>query len=161
MASVVFLCASWSAAGAAEIERAEAYHVAATKTFFALSVGDIKTMKDWYARMLDMAVLAEGERPAPNGSYAMLKGDGILIEMQMRQDAVDSHTYSDGLKETWKLHGAFKVGVFVTDIEAAESAMKERGVGFVHGIVTTSQPLSLRTFSIVDPEGNMVQFFGE
>lgn len=153
-----------SIAGAGESTRPERAALASPEmsgAFFALSVRDLDEMAGWYETMLGMEVIVRAERPAPDGPVAVLRRGDLLIEMQMRSDADDPHTYTNGAKDAYKTHGVFKVGVFTSDIDAASAYLKAHGAVFNHDIVSTSEPLLLRTFAVHDPEGNTVQFFGE
>ena len=132
-----------------------------TGAFFAISVRDLDSMTQWYATMLDMAVVVKADRPPPNGPVALLRNDALLLELQMRSDADDPHSYADGAKEAHKKYGIFKGGVFTPDLNALRNSLKERGAEFNHDIVSTNEPLGLRTFAVRDPEGNTIQFFGD
>lgn len=159
-ASFLFGCAS--AADPAHAQTKEAsYDVDVTGTFIALSVRELEPMAAWYERMFDMDLVVRAERPAPDGPVAVLQGENFLVEMQMRSDSSDPHSYSAGSKEAHKSHGVFKFGIYTSDIEAAAALFEARGAQFNHGIVSTSEPLLLRTFAIHDPEGNTIQFFGK
>ena len=56
------------------------------------------------------------------------------------------------------VHGVFKVGIFVTDLESTVQRLRESGVTFRGGIINDTN-LNVRTILAIDPEGNTVQLF--
>ncbi|MEO9917607.1 MAG: VOC family protein [Parasphingorhabdus sp.] len=132
-----------------------------TRAFFALTVKDIDSMSAWYQQMLKVEQIVKADRPAPDGPVVILGNNQLLIEMQMRSDAVDRHLYMDGKKEAHRAFGVFKIGFFANDLDELARFLETKGANFNHPIVSTGAPLHLRTFAMRDPEGNTVQVFGE
>jgi hypothetical protein len=58
-----------------------------------------------------------------------------------------------------EIHGIFKLGLNVTDLEGVYRALQARGVAIVHELMP-AKDVPLRTFSVKDVEGDLVQFFG-
>lgn len=132
-----------------------------TKAFYALSVKDIGVMETWYTDMFDMSVRVTAKRPPPDGPVVILENDEFIIEMMERTDSSDPLGYSEGYKEAYRIIGIYKIGFTTVDIETLADSLKSKGADFNHDIVSTGEPLSLRTFAIRDAEGNTVQIFGK
>lgn len=127
--------------------------ITANGGYFALSVKDLDAMAAWYQKTFDMQIIIT----SPDTKVMLLQGKGFLIELRKSADASGTNTAPN--KETPKLFGASKVGLIVEDLDGLSAMLKERGVAFNHDIFGT--PAAIRTFSIHDPEGNTIQFFGK
>ena len=57
------------------------------------------------------------------------------------------------------MHGFFKAGLHVRDVEALRDTLRARGVDFVYQLAR-AKDFPLRSFTVRDPEGNLLQFFG-
>ena len=62
-------------------------------------------------------------------------------------------------RESHEIHGTFKLGFRVANLDATFAQVQSAELEIFFEIVQTSGPL--RTFGLLDPEGNIVQFFGE
>ncbi len=127
----------------------------------ALSVADIEITADWYERHFDMQTIVSAERPPPDGEVRLLRAGNLIVELQQRQDAIDRHAAEAGFRAAHRTTGIFKSGLIVADIDAVFAALQSSGADIVHPIVRTPDALGLRTFAVRDPEGNMIQIFGD
>jgi catechol-2,3-dioxygenase len=121
--------------------------------YFALTVKDLDAMAAWYQKTFDMRIIIT----TPDGKVMLLQGNGYLIELRTSVDTNGAVTTPNS--ETPKLFGASKVGLIVNDLDGFSAVLKDRKVQFTHDIYGT--PAAIRTFSIQDPEGNTIQFFGK
>ena len=61
------------------------------------------------------------------------------------------------VEKRYHLHGAFKVGFRVEDLDAFHARLAERGADFYGGILEDS--IGERFFLVNDPDGNRIQLF--
>jgi hypothetical protein len=55
--------------------------------------------------------------------------------------------------------GIFKTGFWVADLDGLASELERKQVRFSHGIVVPPGA-DYRSFAVLDPDANVVQFFG-
>jgi len=125
-------------------------------TFFAVSAKDAAVSATWYRDRLGFETLREGASPDGRTRFALLRRGDDLIELVQREGASAPPAVPDRSYEL----GFFKTGFWVDDLAALETRLKVSGTAFSHGIVTPPGA-SYQTFAVTDPDGNVVQFFGE
>ena len=126
-----------------------------TGSFFALSVPDLATAKRWYMDKLGLSVKLE--IPKSNGAaVVVLEGGGLTVELEQRDDAKPLSVAAPGIAAPDRIHGLFKVGFMVDDLDATLSALRARGVEVAYGPFRASatQPANV---IIKDGTGNLVQ----
>lgn len=128
-------------------------------SFFALSVGDIDTATKWYAGKLGFQVAKSGRTWQGKARFALLEADGAVVELIQHQDAHPLSQAAPGITESFLVHGIFKMGMAVSDVDATYRRVKERGVPIASEMMP-ARDIPFRTFSIRDNEGNLIQFFG-
>jgi catechol-2,3-dioxygenase len=128
-------------------------------TFFALSVGDVAAMSRWYQDTLGLRVRVSGEAPNKIAKFAILEGSSALVELIQHSKASDRAVVAPSATEAHMIHGVFKVGMIVGDLDALYARIKQRGIAVAYELMP-AKDLPLRSFTIRDPEGNLVQFFG-
>lgn len=128
-------------------------------TFFALSVGDVAAMSRWYQDTLELRVRVSGEAPDKIAKFAILEGSGALVELIQHSKASDRAVVAPSATEAHMIHGVFKVGMIVGDLDALYARIQQRRIAVIHELMP-AKDLALRSFAIRDPEGNLIQFFG-
>lgn len=128
--------------------------------FFALSVNDVETVSRWYQEKLGFRVLSQGEAPNKIAKGVILEGDGTIIELIQHREAKPFSAVAPEAKGAYQVHGIFKIGMVVEDIDVVYREIKKRGVPIAYDLVRTKD-VPMRSFSIRDVEGNMIQFFGK
>lgn len=124
--------------------------------FFALSVADIDVMASWYETMLG---LERGEMNGPaDGTIRQttLANGRLFVELVQHHEAKDRSSY--GIERSYLVHGIFKVGFFVQDIDRAVAELETKGASFRGGIIDLPEQ-GIRMILVEDPEGNIVQLF--
>lgn len=137
-------------------EPEQARPLAVSGSFHAISVRDLDAMVSWYVAELGFTVDSSGENESRKG--ALLSRPGVLLELAQFRGA-RSRAEADLDVESHEIHGIFKLGFRVEDLEAAFAQVERRGLDLFFPIVRASD--ASRTFGIRDPEGNIIQFFGE
>lgn len=130
--------------------------LAATGSFFAVSVADLRASTAWYTDKLGFhsAMLIP---PANGVSVVLLDGDGLTVELIHQDDGVSLDKIDPTIKDRTLLHGIVKAGVIVDDLDATVAWLRARNVPIAFGPfpATLEQPANL---IIADNEGNLIQF---
>jgi catechol 2,3-dioxygenase-like lactoylglutathione lyase family enzyme len=125
--------------------------------FFALSVADAAASASWYGEAFGLKVLADF-KPDDNAHVIILQSDTLLLEIVQLSAA---RSPGDAVvKDRHRTHGIFKVGFHVANLESAVSRLREMEAKFETDIVD-DRTHNLRFVLLRDPNGNMVQLFGE
>ena len=130
-----------------------------TASFAALSVSDVDRVAAWYTQLLGFSVEID-RRSASGGPKAMLLSrDGARLELLEFPTAKSRQGW--GLDaEAHELHGILKIGFVVADLDALYATAQSRQLTLFFPLVTP-EGSSLRTFGLLDPDGNIVQIFGK
>jgi catechol 2,3-dioxygenase-like lactoylglutathione lyase family enzyme len=133
---------------------AVAYTVFSVKgAFFALSVADMEASVKWYSEKLDLKVVMR--EPKKNKSaVTVLAGGGLMVELLQDDDAIPSG------KEAHLLHGIFKVGVIVDDLDKTLSVLNASKVPIAFGPYPPTEHAAANII-VADNAGNLIQFFGK
>lgn len=127
--------------------------------FIALSVASVDKQVAWYRDTLGFEIVEQRDVPERNIRFALLKREGALIEMLQLPDARPRLEVDPAATSASRIHGFFKAGLVVPDVDALYRQLHEKGVEFT---IPLGEPGSagLRMFQLRDPEGNLLQFLG-
>jgi hypothetical protein len=128
--------------------------------FIALSVADVDSLSKWYQEKLGFTVLKSGEAPNKIAKFALLQNEAGVIELIQHREAKTLAEAAPSIKAAFQLHGIFKVGMVVENLDQLYASMKERQVQIAYDIMA-AKDVPMRSFTIRDGEGNMLQFFGK
>lgn len=121
-------------------------------TFFALSVADLDATAKWYSEKLGLAITMQQPKQA-KASVIVLEGGGLTVELVQHDDAVAAP------KDVPLVHGIFKAGLIVDDLDKTLAALKTRGVPIFLGPYPARG--SVKSNAIIkDNSGNLIQLFG-
>lgn len=123
--------------------------------FFALVVADAARTADWYRGLLGFRTLTERNQPERNLVAFLLEREGAMIEIVQRAQGAPPDDAT-----LFSRPGIAKIGFVTSDLDALHDHLQAAGVRFNHHIVRP-EGNPMRTFAVRDPEGNIVQFFGE
>jgi hypothetical protein len=132
---------------------------ATTGGYVAISAGDAKGLGRWYVDIVDFKVLREERLAERNIDVVILMRGNALIEIVQQPDTAKPQIGARGWRESWRTQGYFKAGIFVDNLDAVEVMLKTRNAKFAFGPMKAKDD-PFRSFAIVDPEGNLLQFFG-
>lgn len=127
-----------------------------TGAFYAISVQNLDDSIAWYTTHLGFELCSQAENDQRRG--ALLERPGALLELAEFDGAVSRTALKPGL-ESHLIHGIFKLGFVANDLDKTYAVLSEAGVEVFFPIVTASD--GRRTFGVLDPDGNIVQFFGD
>ncbi len=125
--------------------------------FLAVSVRDLDAASKWYTEAL--ALTASRDMPSAPGAGSrtrVLSSDEFVVELSEHADAKSIREYTSVPTPTFLVHGFFKAGVFVTDLDRAVATLKARGVVGV-GETQSDPSLGLRWVLLRDNGGNFIQ----
>jgi catechol 2,3-dioxygenase-like lactoylglutathione lyase family enzyme len=128
--------------------------------FVAMSVANIEASAQWYAEKLGLTVVKQATSADKSRAVAILQGHGLNVELIWLADAVPLAQIAPELKGSHQVHGIFKAGIFVDDLDAAWSELKSRHVSIAFEPFFDAS-MRCRMFAIRDGDGNILQFFGE
>ena len=151
------LCIAISAQGQSQTSDTATFK--AGGAFFALSVKDLAASARWYTDKLGMKVtmnLPKQDKTA----VAILEGGGLIVELIQNDDALPLTTLVPSLTDNILVHGIFKAGVIVDDLDKLVATFKERGVEIAFGPYP-SRADQRSNVIIKDNSGNLIQFFGK
>ena len=120
--------------------------------FFALSVADIEASAKWYAEKLGLAV--EMHTKSGKTSVVVLSGNGLTVELIRHDDAMDLG------KDALLVHGLFKAGLVIENLDKTLAELKARNVPIAYGPFPARAD-AMANFIIKDNAGNLIQFFGK
>jgi Glyoxalase/Bleomycin resistance protein/Dioxygenase superfamily len=129
---------------------------AAAPVFFALSVKDLDASVKWYSETLQLTPTRLP--PTPQAKAAILQGGGLIVELVEHSEAFDLETRLPELQKRYLAHGLFKVGFFVSDLDATVKRLKSRGAAF-RGELFTDEILGARSILLLDNSQNVIQLF--
>jgi hypothetical protein len=99
--------------------------MAASGSFFALSVADMTASAYWYAEKFGLTAVMQ--TPKTNGvAVTVLEGGGLIVELIERDDALPLSKAASGITNVLQVHGIVKAGVIATDFERTLALLKER-----------------------------------
>ena len=98
-------------------------------------------------------------RPDNKAAVTVLQGNGLSVELVWFADAVPLSKAAPQLEGNHEIHGIFKSGIFVDDLDATLSELKSRGV-IIAFEPFYEKSMNCRMFAIRDNNGNILQFFG-
>jgi catechol 2,3-dioxygenase-like lactoylglutathione lyase family enzyme len=151
-----FLIHSWVLAQSQKYASSAVAHP--TGAFFAVSVSDLASASKWYQEKLGLHLLKEGSAQDGKVHFVLLEGDGTILEIIQHKDAVSRTKSAAG--EEYLLHGIFKMGMMVDDLDGVYRRVKENGIPIAYEIMP-ARDIPYRSFLIRDNEGNLIQFFGK
>ena len=126
--------------------------------FFALSVADLDASTRWYTEKLGLAVVMRPPKQ-DKSAVAVLEGGGLIVELLQRDDATPLRQAAPSATANYLVHGFFKAGVIVDDLNATLTALRARGVEIAMGPFPASKDQRANAI-IRDNAGNLIQFFG-
>ena len=131
----------------------------ATGAFFALSVADVEASTRWYTEKLGLKITMQ--QPSQNKvAVAILEGGGLIVELIQNDDAQPLSTAAPAIKDHILVHGFFKAGVIVDDLDKLITLFKEKNVDIAYGPFPASANQRANVI-IRDNSGNLIQFFGK
>lgn len=128
------------------------------RCFWAISVPDIEASVKWYQSIFGLRTTQQLITPDGSVKLIILEGPNLMVEVMQMTGADSLKKYAPGLKSRAMVHGLFKVGLWVADLEKTRRALEQRKVKMVTDIFE-EQEGGVRSFVIEDNSGNTIQLF--
>jgi catechol 2,3-dioxygenase-like lactoylglutathione lyase family enzyme len=122
--------------------------------FFALSVADLPASTAWYVEKLGMEVVLRSPA-AERAGVVVLAGGGLTVELVRSPDARPRGGASASAGPE-AVHGIFKAGVIVDDLDAALAVLRSRQVPIAFGPFPATARQKANAI-IRDNSGNLIQ----
>jgi catechol 2,3-dioxygenase-like lactoylglutathione lyase family enzyme len=126
--------------------------------FWALSVSDVERSADWYGRVLGFVETRAIETPERGARIRLMRTDSAFLELVEHGAARDLTELDPELTRRYLIHGTFKVGLLVDDLDSTVARLGDLGVP-LRGMVFEEPDGSFRSTQIEDPDGNILQLF--
>lgn len=124
--------------------------------FWAISVPDVEASVRWYQSVFGLAITQQLTTPDGAVKVVILESPNLTVEILQMADAVPVSRCGPGVKSKAALHGLFKVGLFVGDIEKTRRALQLKKVKLLTEI-HEEEASGLRSFLFEDNSGNTIQ----
>jgi len=126
--------------------------------FVALSVADAEASAAWYERVFGFRTERSMDLAERGVRIRLLRGPAGLLELVEDREARALADLEPPIERRFRLHGVFKVGFQVTDLDATVDRLEALGVE-LRGQVFTESDGSMRSLQVEDPDGNVLQLF--
>ena len=126
-------------------------------TFFTISVPNMDETVAWYQTMFDMETIRIPPLDTV-ASIAVLRNKGLMVEVIEHKGSAPVERYVPGLNRRFLIHGLFKVGFFVRNIDEWVARLERKGAKFRGGLVEDKLN-RVRTILVLDNNGNIIQLF--
>jgi catechol 2,3-dioxygenase-like lactoylglutathione lyase family enzyme len=127
--------------------------------FFALSVPDVDASAKWYADTLGLKVVKQFPKDQYSQGVKILAGGNLIVELVQLEEALPLSRMTPTRTKPEQLHGIFKVGVIVDDLDQILDMLKARHVPIFSG-PSPARSQDMRGAQIKDNAGNIIQFLG-
>jgi catechol 2,3-dioxygenase-like lactoylglutathione lyase family enzyme len=128
-------------------------------TFIALSVANAAASARWYEETLGFRVFKRIDPPNERTHVVLMEGAGAILELVEHPRAKARTAWHPDAKEPFEVRGFFKAGFRVAQLDRVLQGLRDRKVEIRNGPFDVPE-LKLRSFIAVDPDGNLLQFFG-
>ena len=154
----LFLIAGGFGCGKALEPQSEVMHQV-TGSLIALSTPDASVTARWYQDKLGFHLVRAGQM-GKSLRFALLRYDDNILELIQNPEARPLAEAVPGIKDPFEIHGIFKAGFTVHNLDDVFAHLKQAGVKIDFN-TTQLNDLGLRAFGIRDVDGNLIQFFGK
>jgi catechol 2,3-dioxygenase-like lactoylglutathione lyase family enzyme len=129
-------------------------------SFMALSVADLDASATWYVDTFALRIVKQHSRsPAGDSEATILEGRGLIVELIRHDAAKPLRQAAPSASRVYEIHGIFKTGLIVDDLDATLAELRRRSVDIAFATFK-DEALGYRTFAVRDNAGNFIQFFG-
>jgi catechol 2,3-dioxygenase-like lactoylglutathione lyase family enzyme len=161
MKELILLVAVWMTVSSGAVQTPASPWAEPYGAFFALSVPDAEASAAWYQKHLGFQIISKGEAPNKVARGILLQGNGSLIEIVQHSKAQPLKVLLPHAEGAHEVHGIFKSGLHVRDIDSAYRAVRKSGAEIAYNLDGTSPQTGMRSFTLRDNNGNLVQFLGK
>jgi hypothetical protein len=124
--------------------------------FLAISVADVELAARWYSRAFDLALLKDVPAKDSQAHTRLLHSPELVVELSQHATAKSLQQYAGAPTPTFLVHGFFKAGMFVENLDRSVELLRRRGVANI-GSVQADALMGLRWVLFRDNSGNFLQ----
>ena len=124
--------------------------------FLAVSVADLEASRRWYQAAFALRPILDETSPDSSVRTVVLASPVLVVELSAHRTARALQVYAGRPTPTFLVHGFFKGGVVVANLDRATSVLRARGVTGVSQIREDTAS-ALRFAFARDPDGNFLQ----
>lgn len=124
-------------------------------------VTDIEEATDWYTKVFDVELKQEFSFSEWEMQVNLLQNDYLKFELVSRKEYyTPQELVPDYNLRERPINGFYKMTFEVTDIHKIYNKFKEQNIE-IYFDLNTDENLKIKSFSIKDPDGNVLQFVEE
>ena len=123
----------------------------------AVVVQDIEKSVQWYQSVFGLREKTRMDDPSGTYKVVILESTDIMFELLELKGSMVRSEVLKGKPEGTQIQGHFKIGFYVSDIDACLHHLKSLDIDVPN--VWTDSSTGKRNFLINDPDGNYIQFF--
>ena len=124
--------------------------------FFALSVSNADSVSAWYENIFQLKLLKEARIPNGSGHVRIIGNENLMIEIVQHKDSKSLEDCNLDRAQTYRMKGIFKIGLYVDDLEKAQTYLLQKDVHIKHSIFEDTDT-STKSFIITDAKSNLIQ----
>ena len=142
----------------APMRQADAPPFRTTGAFIGISVANMEASSKWYQDKFGLKVIMP-PTGGGDGRATVLEGGGLTVELMQHSRARPLRTAAPDVRANYEVHGIFKAGLYVADLDRTLAELRRRGVEVAMGPFPKrdDQPANV---IIRDNAGNFLQLFG-
>ena len=152
------LILSMTAHGHTAAPKSEPPFRSAGGAFLALSVADLQQSARWYAEKLGLEVVMQSPK-RDGAAVIVLEGGGLIVELVQLDEALPLSNVTPSRGAPQLVHGFFKAGIVVDDLDGTVARLKQRGVAIAFGPFPRRDNQRANVL-IRDNAGNLIQLLG-
>jgi catechol 2,3-dioxygenase-like lactoylglutathione lyase family enzyme len=124
--------------------------------FLAVSVVDLEASSRWYQSTFGLRTVLDNTSADGSVRTVVLESHALIVELSAHRAARSLRDYAGRPTPTFLVHGFFKGGLFVSDLDRAAAVLRSRGEESLSPIREDSTS-GLRFVLLRDPDGNFLQ----
>lgn len=132
----------------------EALSQVESRTFLALIVANRDSSIHWYQEFLSLQLTDSTSFPERSLKMANLMNEQFHVELIELGNSFNPNDQNNPIQ------GIFKVGRVIEGFQQMHDGLKRKGANF-RSEIFSDEKTGLRSFIILDPDGNRIQFFGK
>jgi len=124
--------------------------------FLALSVSNADSVSAWYENIFQLKLLKEVRMPDGSGHVRIIGNENLMIEIVHHKDSKSLKDCNLEEAQPYRMKGIFKIGLYVDDLEKAQTYLLQKGV-FIKHLIFEDAETSTKSFIITDTKSNLIQ----
>ena len=128
--------------------------------FAAVIVKKVDSSIAWYRKVFDLKLRDSTYNDQRGFKQVNLHNDRVFFELIELKKGLDKNQFLTDQFKGYSIQGLRKIGFTVNDLDAWHKRLEALNVRFL-GNTVTDRVSNKRTFLVLDPDENLIQFFEE